>query len=57
MAEIVAEKEAVFARSNAPVSYRSRDQILRMFDGFDLVEPGLTRSKPSNMRRIWSRLR
>ena len=42
MAEIVAEKEAVFARSNAPVSYRSRDQILRMFDGFDLVEPGLT---------------
>ena len=40
--EIVAEKEAVFARSNAPVSYRSRDQILRMFDGFDLVEPGLT---------------
>jgi hypothetical protein len=40
--EIVAEKEAVFARSNAPVCYRSRDQILRMFDGFDLVEPGLT---------------
>jgi S-adenosyl methyltransferase len=40
--QIVAEKEAVFARSNAPVSYRSRDQILRMFDGFDLVEPGLT---------------
>jgi S-adenosyl methyltransferase len=41
-AELVAQKEAIFARSNAPVSYRSRDQISRMFDGFDLVEPGLT---------------
>jgi S-adenosyl methyltransferase len=30
------------ARSSAAVSYRSRDQILRMFGGFDLVEPGLT---------------
>lgn len=41
-AELVAQKEAIFARSNAPVCYRSRDQILHMFDGFDLVEPGLT---------------
>jgi hypothetical protein len=40
--ELVAQKEAIFARSSAPVSYRGRDQIIRMFDGFDLVEPGLT---------------
>jgi S-adenosyl methyltransferase len=38
----VAQKEEIFARSNAPVSYRSRAEILRMFDGFSLVEPGLT---------------
>jgi len=40
--ELVAKKEEVFARSNAPVSYRSRAEILRLFSGFDLVEPGLT---------------
>ena len=40
--ELVAQKEEIFARSNAPVSYRSRAEILRMFSGFDLVEPGLT---------------
>ena len=40
--ELVAQKEEIFARSNAPVSYRSRAGILRMFSGFDLVEPGLT---------------
>jgi len=37
----VAQKEEIFAQSNAPVSYRSRAEILRMFDGFSLVEPGL----------------
>jgi len=40
--ELVARKEEIFARSSAPVSYRSREQIIRMFDGFDLVDPGLT---------------
>ena len=40
--ELVAQKEEVFARSSAPVCYRSRAEILRMFSGFDLVEPGLT---------------
>ena len=39
---LVAQKEEIFARSNAPVCYRSRAEILRMFSGFDLVEPGLT---------------
>lgn len=40
--ELVAQKEAVFARSSAPVAYRSRAEILRLFGGFSLVEPGLT---------------
>jgi S-adenosyl methyltransferase len=40
--ELVARKEEIFARSNAPVSYRSRAEIMRMFSGFDLAEPGLT---------------
>jgi S-adenosyl methyltransferase len=39
---LVAQKEEVFARSTAPVRYRSHAEILRMFDGFSLVEPGLT---------------
>ncbi len=40
--ELVAQKEEVFAQSSAPTFYRSRAEILPMFDGFDLVEPGLT---------------
>jgi S-adenosyl methyltransferase len=40
--ELVAQKEEVFARSTAPVLYRSRAEILSMFNGFGLVEPGLT---------------
>ncbi len=40
--DLVAQKEEVFARSTAPVSYRSRAEILSMFNGFSLVEPGLT---------------
>jgi S-adenosyl methyltransferase len=41
-AEIVQKKEEVFARSSTPMAYRSRDGILRFFDGLELVEPGLT---------------
>jgi len=40
--EVVEQKEEVFARSSVPVSYRSRAEIMRMFGGFGLVEPGLT---------------
>jgi len=39
---LVAQKEEIFAQTNAPVSYRSHAEILRMFNGFKLVEPGLT---------------
>ncbi|MFI6481068.1 SAM-dependent methyltransferase [Nonomuraea sp. NPDC050663] len=40
--DLVRRKEEVFARSNTVFSYRARDEILRYFDGLDLVEPGLT---------------
>ncbi|NUR88198.1 MAG: hypothetical protein HOY71_29265, partial [Nonomuraea sp.] len=40
--ELVRRKEEVFARSNTAFNYRSRAEILGYFDGFDLVEPGLT---------------
>jgi hypothetical protein len=41
-ADLVAKKEELFAKSATPMAYRSRDEILRFFDGLDLVEPGLT---------------
>jgi S-adenosyl methyltransferase len=41
-ADLVKQKEEVFAKSNTPFSYRRRADILRFFDGFELVEPGLT---------------
>ena len=41
-ADLVRQKEEVFAKSSTPFSYRSRADILRFFDGFELVEPGLT---------------
>jgi S-adenosyl methyltransferase len=41
-AEIVQKKEEVFAKSSTPMAYRSRDEILRFFNGLELVEPGLT---------------
>jgi hypothetical protein len=41
-ADLVRKKEEVFAKSNTPFSYRGRADILRFFDGFELVEPGLT---------------
>lgn len=40
--DIVAKKEEVFAKSATPMAYRSRDEILRLFNGLELVEPGLT---------------
>jgi S-adenosyl methyltransferase len=40
--ELIRQKEEVFARSATPFSYRSRAEIMRFFDGFELAEPGLT---------------
>lgn len=40
--ELVKQKEEVFAKSPTPFSYRTRAEILHYFDGFTLVEPGLT---------------
>ena len=41
-ADIVAAKEEVWAKSATPMAYRSREEILRFFNGLDLVDPGLT---------------
>ncbi|MFG3200829.1 SAM-dependent methyltransferase [Streptomyces sp. NPDC048192] len=35
------EAEAVYDNASASMNLRSRDQVARFFDGFDLVEPGL----------------
>jgi len=51
----VAQKDEIFARSNAPVSYRSRAEILRMFNGFNLVEPGLTAVTPGKGAQPYGR--
>jgi S-adenosyl methyltransferase len=40
--ELVRRKEEIFARSMTPFFYRSRAEIVRFFEGFELVEPGLT---------------
>jgi hypothetical protein len=40
--EQVRKKQEIFARSATPFAYRSRAEIMRFFDGFELVEPGLT---------------
>ena len=37
----LAEATATYAEARMPFTLRSRDQILGLFDGFDLVEPGL----------------
>ena len=36
-----AQLEATYANTPWPLTLRSRDQILRFFDGFELVPPGL----------------
>ena len=39
--EMLADATATYAEARMPFTLRSRDQILDLFDGFDLVEPGL----------------
>ena len=40
--ELARAAEAVYTRASHQISYRSREEILAMLDGYDLVEPGLT---------------
>lgn len=40
--ELVRIKETVLVNAGTPFAYRGREEISRYFDGFDLVEPGLT---------------
>jgi S-adenosyl methyltransferase len=39
--EMLAEATDTYARARMPFTLRSRTQIMDLFDGFDLVEPGL----------------
>ena len=39
--EVIAESEAVYARSTTPSKLRSRAQIAALFEGLEFVEPGL----------------
>ncbi len=38
---MVRRLESIYAETNAPIVFRSRAQIEQLFDGFDLIEPGL----------------
>jgi hypothetical protein len=37
------EGAAVYRNANASVTLRSRERLMELFDGFQLVEPGLVR--------------
>lgn len=39
--EVLRQATEIYKRSSSPMYPRSMDEIMRMFDGFDLVEPGL----------------
>jgi hypothetical protein len=39
----IADAQRIYRSSTAQLTYRSRAQIQRLFDGFELVEPGLVR--------------
>lgn len=60
--DAVAEVEKLYASTSAAAQTRSHEQILRFFDGFELVEPGLvhqprwrpeTASTPDHPERVW----
>ena len=40
--ELARRAEAVYTRASHQISYRSREEVLAMLAGYDLVEPGLT---------------
>lgn len=42
-AEAVARTEEAYANATSPMIFRPRSAVERLFDGFDLVEPGLVR--------------
>lgn len=48
----VAARE-VYEEADAPLIHRSREQITRMFDGFDLVEPGVTHVADWRPEEAW----
>ncbi|GLW67113.1 hypothetical protein Arub01_53560 [Actinomadura rubrobrunea] len=60
-AETVEKIEKVYATTPTPIYFRTRDEIARFFDGFEMVEPGLVTidkwrpdpSKPSHPVAHW----
>lgn len=41
--DVVERAVGLYSRASEPLTPRTRDQVARFFDGFDLVEPGITR--------------
>lgn len=39
--DVVQQHQDLYARASAPLTMRSRDRISALFDGFDLIEPGV----------------
>ncbi len=39
--EAASQATAIYEQASARIRHRSREQILRLFDGYDLVDPGL----------------
>jgi hypothetical protein len=55
MPEAMAKAVDVFARTQEPAHPRTRSEVLRMFEGFELVEPGLTFTpqwRPRSLRDV-----
>ncbi|WSY18008.1 SAM-dependent methyltransferase (plasmid) [Embleya sp. NBC_00896] len=42
--EAVARTEAIYQNATSPIVFRPRERIASFFEGFDLLEPGLTRA-------------
>jgi hypothetical protein len=49
---VVAAIKGVYSNASAPAVFRSRDEILRFFTGFDLVSPGLVQVSEWNANNL-----
>jgi hypothetical protein len=41
--QLIRDLESIYVNSNAPLVFRTRAQIEQLFEGLDLIDPGLTR--------------
>lgn len=51
--DLGAAARKVYEDADAPLVHRSREQITRLFDGFDLVEPGVTHAADWRPEEAW----